>query len=301
MRTLKGYLLYEPHDAIKNTGFIELFMEESKRKGVMLSLLLTTDERLLPLNPHLSSLCADTLENPDFIINRSRIPALSQALEQCGILVFNSARICEICNDKQRTYDYLKEYGILSMDTVYPDNPADGRTAQQFGYPFVLKPAGGHGGMHVGLIRDERELHQALSDLKKDYGIIPKLLFQRCASDIGKDLRVYVLGGKIIAGMMRTGANLRSQKPEIRANFSLGGTASLHVLTKEETALTEKISAALPADLVGIDFIYHEGRPVFNEIEDVVGTRMLYANTHIDIVKEYLAHVVKICYYEAKG
>lgn len=301
MRILKGYLLYEPHDAIKNTGFIELFMEESKRKGVMLSLLLTTDERLLPLNPHLSSLCADTLENPDFIINRSRIPALSQALEQCGILVFNSARICEICNDKQRTYDYLKEYGILSMDTVYPDNPADGRTAQQFGYPFVLKPAGGHGGMHVGLIRDERELHQALSDLKKDYGIIPKLLFQRCASDIGKDLRVYVLGGKIIAGMMRTGANLRSQKPEIRANFSLGGTASLHVLTKEETALTEKISAALPADLVGIDFIYHEGRPVFNEIEDVVGTRMLYANTHIDIVKEYLAHVVKICYYEAKG
>lgn len=301
MRILKGYLLYEPHDAIKNTGFIELFMEESKRKGIMLSLLLTTDERLLPLNPHLSSLCADTLENPDFIINRSRIPALSQALEQCGILVFNSARICEICNDKQRTYDYLMEYGILSMDTVYPDNPADGRTAQQFGYPFVLKPAGGHGGMHVGLIRDERELHQALSDLKKDYGIIPKLLFQRCASDIGKDLRVYVLGGKIIAGMMRTGANLRSQKPEIRANFSLGGTASLHVLTKEETALTEKISAALPADLVGIDFIYHEGRPVFNEIEDVVGTRMLYANTHIDIVKEYLAHVVKICYYEAKG
>ena len=315
MRTLKGYLLYEPHDAIKNTGFIELFMEESKRKGVMLSLLLTTDERLLPLTAHLSldsfstnnqmpsalvahteamHLCADTLENPDFIINRSRIPALSQTLEQCRIPVFNSARVCEICNDKQRTYDYLKEYGILSMDTVYPENPADGRTAQQFGYPFVLKPAGGHGGMHVGLIRDERELHQALSDLKKDYGIIPKLLFQRCASDIGKDLRVYVLGGKIIAGMMRTGANPRSQKPEIRANFSLGGTASLHVLTKEETALTEKISAALPADLVGIDFIYHDGRPVFNEIEDVVGTRMLYANTHIDIVKEYLAHVVKM-------
>ena len=322
MRTLKGYLLYEPHDAQKNTGFIELFMEESKRKGVTLSLLLTTDERLLPLTSHLSlnsfssnnqmpsapaahtgtdQLCADTLENPDFIINRSRIPALSRTLERCGIHVFNSAKVCEICNDKRRTYEYLKEYGIPSMDTVYPENPADGSAAREFGYPFVLKPAGGHGGRHVGLIRDERELHEALSALKKDYGIIPKLVFQRCASDIGKELRVYVLGGKIIAGMMRVGADPQSQKPEIRANFSLGGTASLHVLTKEETALTEKISAALPADLVGIDFIYHNGRPIFNEIEDVVGTRMLYANTHIDIVKEYLAYVVKICCNEGKG
>lgn len=301
MRTLKGYLLYEPHDAKKNLGFIELFMEESKRKGITLSLLLTTDERLLPPSEHSSlnyfypgvnQLWAETLENPDFIINRSRIPALSHALEQCGIRVFNSSKICEICNDKLLTYEYLKEYGIPFMDTVCPDNPADISVARDFGYPFVLKPTGGHGGKHVSLIRDENEMQQALSELNRDYRVIPKLIFQRCASDIGKDLRVYVLGGKIIAGMMRIGSKAQAQKPEIRANFSLGGTAFLHKLTKEETALTEKISAALPADFVGIDFIYHNGQPLFNEIEDVVGTRMLYANTKIDIVKKYLSYVI---------
>ncbi len=287
MCTLKGYLLYEPNDAIKNMGFIDLFMEESKRRCIALSLLLTTDERLLV---HVS---AESLGNPDFIINRSRFPLLSHALEDAGIRVFNSAKVCEICNDKQRTYEYLKEYGILFMDTRYPQNPSDGKAAREFGYPFVLKPADGHGGMHVGLILNERELYQALSELKKDYGTIPKLVFQRCASDIGKDLRVYVLGGKVIAGMMRTCADPQPQSTEIRANFSLGGTAASHILTKEETALTERISAALPADLVGIDFIYHNGQPIFNEIEDVVGTRMLYAYTTINIVKEYLGYVME--------
>jgi glutathione synthase/RimK-type ligase-like ATP-grasp enzyme len=44
--------------------------------------------------------------------------------------------------------------------------------------------------------------------------------------------------------------------------------------------------------LVGIDFIYHQGRLVFNEAEDAVGTRMLYMHTARDIADEYLSLIL---------
>ena len=43
-------------------------------------------------------------------------------------------------------------------------------------------------------------------------------------------------------------------------------------------------------DFAGIDLIFHEGRPVLNEIEDVVGSRMLYAHTDLDIQELFLDH-----------
>ena len=41
--------------------------------------------------------------------------------------------------------------------------------------------------------------------------------------------------------------------------------------------------------MAGLDFIIREdGRLVFNELEEMVGCRMLYANTGKDIVKDYV-------------
>ena len=40
--------------------------------------------------------------------------------------------------------------------------------------------------------------------------------------------------------------------------------------------------------LVGVDFLFHQGQLVFNEIEDAVGTRMLYMHTQLDIASDYL-------------
>ena len=54
-----------------------------------------------------------------------------------------------------------------------------------------------------------------------------------------------------------------------------------------------KILSRFNFDFVGVDFIFHNGRLLFNEIEDAVGTRMLYAHTDIDPVKCYLDHIIK--------
>ena len=50
----------------------------------------------------------------------------------------------------------------------------------------------------------------------------------------------------------------------------------------------------LDFDFVGIDFILDEnGQFLFNEIEDVVGTRTLYKHYEIDVVQTYLKYIKK--------
>jgi gamma-F420-2:alpha-L-glutamate ligase len=46
-------------------------------------------------------------------------------------------------------------------------------------------------------------------------------------------------------------------------------------------------------DFVGVDFIRDEGKWILNEIEDVVGSRMLYKTANIDVADLYLKHVAK--------
>ncbi|MDO5573927.1 MAG: ATP-grasp domain-containing protein [bacterium] len=242
---------------------------------------------------------------PSFVINRSRNTILAKWLEERGVRVFNPAIVTDLCNDKRKTYEFLRKHGISFMETAY-----DIQTVTDWEYPFVVKPACGHGGDLVTLVGSKKELAEHLQKIKERYREHPGYVLQRCASDIGKDLRVYVLGGKIIASVMRStydesflqnlhlteGSNFTSSIPDhsyidIRSNYSLGHAAALHTLTDEEETLVQRIIPLLPFDCIGIDFIYDKGHPVFNEIEDAVGARMLYANSNIDLVSLYMNHI----------
>ena len=111
-------------------------------------------------------------------------------------------------------------------------------------------------------------------------------VYQKPASDLGKDLRVWLIGGKIEAAI------LRESKNDFRANFCLGGRASLYLLSDEEKRLIYKIASLIKYDYIGIDFVFNSGKIVFNEIEDSVGARMLYSLTDIDIIKRFCGHII---------
>lgn len=54
-----------------------------------------------------------------------------------------------------------------------------------------------------------------------------------------------------------------------------------------------KIASLVKYDYIGIDFVFDGGRPVFNEIEDTVGARMVYDKTDIDILSLYCNYIKK--------
>ena len=64
-------------------------------------------------------------------------------------------------------------------------------------------------------------------------------------------------------------------------------------LSASEQALVLKIASLLKFDYIGIDFVFNEGKIVFNEIEDSVGARMVYEKTDIDILRLYCDYIKK--------
>ena len=65
----------------------------------------------------------------------------------------------------------------------------------------------------------------------------------------------------------------------------------MHQLTAEDLALAKRIIDLVDGDYYGIDLIYDGNRPVFNELEDTVGARMVYDLTDIDIIGMYCEYI----------
>ena len=84
---------------------------------------------------------------------------------------------------------------------------------------------------------------------------------------------------------------LRTSTESFKSNYSLGGNVELYELNSEEKQMVNDILKVLYIDYGGIDFIFNDGKAVFNEIEDAVGARMLYQVSDIDIIKEYVQYI----------
>ncbi len=258
---MTAWLIYETSGALRNREYIQFYIDEGKKRGIDIKLVLADDiDFISPM--------------PDFAIVRAMLPKLSRMLEDKGVPVFNNSHVSEICNDKANTYEYLNFFGI----PVIPwQTFRGGHAPDAIEFPAVIKPCCGHGGENVFLVRDENEYKAALAK------ILPQdFIIQRVADTIGRDLRVYVVGNEPVASV------LRIAKDDFRSNFSLGGNVCAHVLTDEERALVAKVCSVFDFGLCGVDIMYDKGHPVINEIEDVVGSRMLYATHDINIVALYL-------------
>lgn len=270
---INGILIYDEEGYLRNKSYADSYTEKAAEFNMSVKLLLTKDFSYGIKNnsPYFS------FEKPDFAIVRTINPFLSKVLEMAGIRLFNPAFVSEIANNKAAATAYLSSKGIPVPESFFDHIPAGQRS-----FPLIMKSVDGHGGSEVFWISDDREYEETKNRLSGRQVII-----QKPVETLGKDLRVYVLGKKIIAGIMRQSST------SFKSNYSLGGSAVLHELTPEERSLAEKIINLFDFGLVGIDFIYNGDTPVFNEIEDVVGARMLYANMDIDLVSVYLSFIKK--------
>lgn len=200
--------------------------------------------------------------NADFVINRTNDYKIGAYFEKKGIRVFNPSKLSRLANDKQYCYEFMAENGIPIMPIDYTKTPV------------IKKPVDGHGGQGVVLL-DKAE------PFEKNY------VYQMPCDTLGKDLRVWAIGGEIIAAI------LRESETDFRSNFCLGGSATVYHLSDTEKALVKKVISLTDSDYIGVDFLFHGGQLVFNEIEDTVGARMIYEKTDIDIIRLYCDYIKK--------
>lgn len=255
-----GWIIYNKDDAKRNENYIGWYKKKLNSAGVSLELVYTDEINYENL--------------PYFAIVRAIRPDITKKLESMGVKCFNNSFVSEICNDKALTYKYVSSNGIKILPTYYTIDKVKK-------FPIVIKPKNSHGGDRVNMAESYDELKGLMPLYEGDNYVI-----QDVASDKGKDVRVYVIGNKIITAMLR-----KSEK-DFRSNFCLGGQASVYNLNREELKEVEKIIELFDFDFAGIDFVFNNGKIIFNEIEDVVGSRMVYTHTDIDIVDLYIKHIL---------
>lgn len=286
---MKAWLIYSENDVNKNKRYIEFYFEEGKKRNIDIKLMLVENMEFgVKGGTWFCTYEREDVELPDFAVCRTIYPLLSKQLELMGVSVFNNSKVATICNDKAMTYQYVAQLGIPMVDTVFYQfkNHELAFSNLSSDKSYVMKAVAGHGGSQVFLY--ENKINEAKSeDVMKDE-IIKGLhhedfVVQPLTGSKRKDLRVYVIGKKIIASVMRTAQS------GFKSNFSLGGEVELYELNQDEVELIDRIIHLFDFGMVGIDFIIgDDGELIFNEIEDVVGARMLYQCSDINLVGLYL-------------
>lgn len=256
----KGLIVYNKVDQENNQWFIERCLKE------------LNDNNFSLYYKEESETLSFVKENKiDFVIFRARNFSLVEQLEKLGIRVFNNSHTNRIANDKYQSYLFCKTNDLPCLETYQSSRYINE-------YYFVMKSVDGHGGKEVYLIENEDFAKKILEDTHKKY------IYQRFITD-AKDVRLYVLNKQVI------GAVKRENKHNFRSNYSLGGKASKYEPSQEMVDIAEKVATLLDADYIGVDFIINDNTCVVNEIEDPVGSRMLYATSDIDIVSLFIEHI----------
>ncbi len=277
---MHGIIVYEPSAASQQGWYINEYIKNMAGLGHELKLV-TTD---MP----------EDMESADFAIIRTMAPLISKRLEERGVRCYNNAQVCALSADKGKAYQFVAE------NTAVPFMPL----MKEPVYPLVFKKRFCHGGTDVHYIRDEIGLHKTIYKIfgeaenrenVEDLGLHKEdeYILQKPCDTPGIDVRVYILGGKIRAAMKRINPQASdAQAPyeeRFKSNYCLGGRAEIYDIGSDEEMLdyVNQIVSKLDIDFAGIDFIFHQGHPVFNELESVAGARMLYGFTDVDIVKEF--------------
>lgn len=272
-----GYIIYNKFESERNSWFINELIKYFNECNVCLKLLIEEDLRVVIKEKPILIYKKENIKKPDFVLNRTNNYLLSVILENMCTKVFNNSNVSHIANNKYLSYLKVSSIGINVLDTYYISR-SDIDMINNF--PVVIKPIDGKGGEDVYLCKDKDELYKN-SDMIKSQ----KFIVQSLASDIGKDLRVYILGNKIYKSILRVSKN------GFKSNYCLGNDAKVYELNQDEKKLVNKIIGINNFDYVGIDFLFDNGRLVFNEIEDSVGSRMLYDKTNLNVAYDLVKYI----------
>lgn len=178
--------------------------------------------------------------------------SIIRQLERLGVKIFNTASTIETVADKLHTHQVLAENKIPTPTTMLAKFPVDIDLIERtIGFPVVVKTLLGSNGSGVFLIENAEAFHD-LMELVGETNPNIQLIFQQFISrSKGRDLRLFVVEGEVIAAMER-----RAREGGFKANYSSGG--SVHAFEPDEEArrLAIKTAEILDIQVAGVDLLF---------------------------------------------
>jgi ribosomal protein S6--L-glutamate ligase len=234
---------------------------------------------------------AKSLSNFDRILVRTMPPGsleqvifrmdVLQRLEAHGIPILNPPRAVEICVDKYLASARLAAAGLEVPATAVCQNAEEALQAfEQLQGDVVVKPLFGSEGRGMMRVSDPDLAWRTFRTLERTQSV---LYLQRYIEHPGWDLRVFVLGKRVLAAMRR------HANGHWRTNVAQGGKAEKVGISSEMEDLAWRACAAVQAPLAGVDLLSGANRRTYVlEVNAVPGWRALASVTGMDIAKEIL-------------
>jgi len=212
--------------------------------------------------------------------------AILRQMEHLGVVVINSSQSIETVKDKLYAHQILAHNNLPIPRTMLIRFPVDvDLVAQQIGFPCVVKLLVGSYGQGVVLGQDPvgfRDLMELISSLDRSQAVI---LQQYIGTRFGEDLRVWVVGGRVIGAMLR-----KSTDGSFKANITRGGEGHSYPLNPEIERLALSSTVALGLDVAGVDLLFDGDHYSVCEVNSAAGFAGFESATGINVARSLLLH-----------
>jgi len=234
------------------------------------------------------------LDNFDAIIPRIRPSitfygcALTRQFEAMKVYCLNSAAAITQSRDKLFSLQLLLHHGVDIPTTGFANSPLDTDDLIKMvgGSPLIVKLLEGTQGKGVVLAETKKAAESVINAFKS---LNANILVQEFIKEAnGKDLRLFVVDGKVVATIQREAA-----AGEFRANIHMGGTASIIKPTADEKRIAIKAAKAMDLKVAGVDIIRSSKGPLLLEVNSSPGLEGIEGATNKDIAGEMIKAIEK--------
>ncbi len=285
---MTGIILVNAYAPILMTRQVTRLSDELSKRGVKIEI---KQNNFFPAELRGGDIAINDFEC-DFCLYLDKDKYVAHMLEKKGIRLFDTADAIEKCDDKMTTLITLAGSGIPIPDTVsgllcyYNDAKIRKKTLDdiesRLGYPMIVKQSYGSLGKGVFKADDRNQLNRLAEELKTE----PHLFQKFIANSSGRDMRVIVIGGKVIGGI------LRESKNDFRSNIGLGATATKIDVPQDAAEYAVKAADILGLDYCGIDFLLSPS-PMLCEVNSNAFFDGFESATGINVAGLYAEHIVK--------
>ena len=232
-----------------------------------------------------------TLPEYDFVVYTDKDRYIAEELEKRGYRLFNRAESIIKCDDKMLTHLALSDNGIRMPTTIssplcYRDNQNRNyldKIIKIIGLPMIVKENYGSLGRQVYYVETKDEL----LNLENKLIHVPHIFQQFIKSSKGKDYRLIVIGGKVVAHMKR------ENKHSYLSNLATGGKSSVVDLSEKYFEVAEKAANILGLDYCGVDLLEGpDGEPILSEVNSNAFYEGIEKTTGINVARLYVDYIL---------
>ena len=212
--------------------------------------------------------------------------AVLRQFEMMNVWPLNESVAIGRSRDKLRSMQIFSKHGLGLPVTAFAHDPKQTEEVLKIvgGAPAVIKLLEGTQG--IGVVLGETE-KSAKSVVEAFRGVNVNILVQEFIKEAGStDIRIFVIGGKVVAAMMRTGA-----EGDFRSNLHRGGSAKMTKITPEERSTALRAAKVMGLNVAGVDILRANHGPVIMEVNSSPGLEGIENATGKDVAGQIIQFI----------